>query len=170
MAAQPCKHLPISWLGLHKLTQSSENVPLCICKGLSLFVCDGLGQFFLKQDSQSESFIRPHQQRECERDRGDLNKLRRWFRSLSVITEVKQLHFQPSEPLPYNVIFDELLIAQEELLPSQDGRLWPGAIGSWTRVHSSQHLLLRGFGDAVDHFICGLQGQKRKNIWDLVCT
>lgn len=43
--------------------------------------------------------------------------------SLSFITEAEQLHFQPSEPLPYNVIFDELLIAQEELLPSQDGRL-----------------------------------------------
>lgn len=98
------------------------------------------------------------------------NTLMRWIMSLSFITEAEQLHFQPSEPLPYNVIFDELLIAQEELLPSQDGRLWPGAIGSGARVHSSQHLLLRSFGDAVDHFICRLQGRKQKNIWDLVFT
>lgn len=40
--------------GGDELTQSSEYVPLCICKGLSLFVCDGLGQFFLKQHSKNE--------------------------------------------------------------------------------------------------------------------
>lgn len=36
---------------------------------------------------------------------------------------MKQLHLETPEPLPYNVIFDELLVAQKELLPSQDGRL-----------------------------------------------
>lgn len=31
------------------LTQSSEHISLCICKGLPLLHCDGLGKFFLKR-------------------------------------------------------------------------------------------------------------------------
>ena len=40
LCARACEQL--------KLTQSSEHIPLCICKGLSLFHRDGLGEFFLE--------------------------------------------------------------------------------------------------------------------------
>lgn len=69
------------------------------------------------------------------------------------------LHLILPDPLTYNVIFDHLLIAQEDLLPSQDGSLWPGAKGSWAWVDGSRHLLLGGFGYTVDHLISSLQAK-----------
>lgn len=67
------------------------------------------------------------------------------------------MHLILVDPLTYNVIFDELLIAQEDLLPSQDGGLGPGVKGSRARVHGSRHLLLRGLGYTEDHFVGSLQ-------------
>lgn len=40
-----CVHVCVS----DTLTQSSEHISLCICKGLPLLHCDGLGKFFLKR-------------------------------------------------------------------------------------------------------------------------
>lgn len=67
------------------------------------------------------------------------------------------------EAFPYNVIFDELLVAQEDLLPTEDGGLRPGVEGSGARVHSCQHLLLGGFGNPSHHLISGLR--RRQTGW-----
>lgn len=48
-----------------------------------------------------------------------------------------QLHFTLSDPLTYNIVLDKLLIAQKDLLPSQDGGLGPGVKGFGAGVHSS---------------------------------
>lgn len=62
--------------------------------------------------------------------------------------------------LTYNVVLDKLLIAQEDLLPIQDGGLRPGEKGSGARVHSSRHLFLGGFGYTGDHHVGSLQWRK----------
>lgn len=61
----------------------------------------------------------------------------------------------------YNVIFDELLIAQEDLLPAEDGGLGPGVEGSGAGVHSGQHLLLGSFGNTSHHLISGLRSRRQ---------
>lgn len=68
------------------------------------------------------------------------------------------------EAFPYNVIFDELLIAQEDLLPTEDGGLRPGAEGSGARVHRCQHLLLGSFGNSSHDLISGLRS-RRQTSW-----
>lgn len=65
------------------------------------------------------------------------------------------------EAFPYNVIFDELLIAQEDLLPTEDGGLRPGAEGSGARVHSCQHLVLGSFGNSSHNLISGLRSRRQ---------
>lgn len=62
---------------------------------------------------------------------------------------------------PYNVVLDELLVAQEDLLPAEDGGLGPGVEGSWARVHGCQHLLLGGFGNTSHHLISSLRSKKQ---------
>ena len=74
-----------------------------------------------------------------------------------------QLHLILSDPLTYNVVLDKLLIAQKDLLPSQDGGLRPGVKGSGARVRGRQHLLLRGFGYTGDHLVGGLQRWKNQS-------
>ena len=59
--------------------------------------------------------------------------------------------------MSYNVILDELLVAQEDLLPAEDGGLGPGVEGSGAGVDSCQHLFLGGFGNASHHLISGLR-------------
>lgn len=66
--------------------------------------------------------------------------------------------------LTYNVVLDNLLIAQKDLLPGQDGGLGPGAISSGARVHGSQHLLLGGFGYSGDHLVGSLQRRQKRNV------
>lgn len=78
-----------------------------------------------------------------------------------VLMTQKTIFGQIKVTLTYNVIFDHLLITQKDLLPSQDGGLGPGAKGSWARVDGSRHLLLSGFGDAVDHLISSLAGDSQ---------
>lgn len=80
-----------------------------------------------------------------------------------------QLHVILSDPLTYNIIFDELLIAQKDLLPSQDGGLGPGVICSRARVHGSRHFLLGGLGYSEDYLIGGLQ-RKKQETWYVAHT
>lgn len=62
---------------------------------------------------------------------------------------------------PYNVILDELLVAQENLLPAEDGGLRPGVERSGAGVHSCQHLLLGSFGNSSHHLISGLRSRRQ---------
>lgn len=66
-----------------------------------------------------------------------------------------------SGSFPYNVIFDELLVAQENLLPAQDGHLRPGVEGSRARVHSCKHLLLGSHRDTSHHLIRCLRSKRQ---------
>lgn len=65
------------------------------------------------------------------------------------------------EEFPYNVVFDELLIAQEDLLPAEDGGLGPGVEGSGAGVHGCQHLLLGSFGNTSHYLISGLRSRRQ---------
>lgn len=67
-----------------------------------------------------------------------------------------------NDRFPYNIILDELLVAQKDLLPGEDGGLGPGLEGSGAGVHSCQHLLLSGFGNASHHFISGLRRRQSR--------
>lgn len=62
---------------------------------------------------------------------------------------------------PYNVVLDELLVAQEDLLPAEDGGLRPGLEGLGAGVHRCQHLLLGCFGNTSHHLISGLRSKKQ---------
>lgn len=73
----------------------------------------------------------------------------------------KEIIYVASDRFPYNVILDELLIAQEDLLPAEDGGLGPGLEGSGAGVHSCQHLLLGGFGNTSHHLISGLRSRRQ---------
>lgn len=64
---------------------------------------------------------------------------------------------QRSDRFAYNVILDELLVAQEDLLPAEDGGLRPGVKRSGARVHRCQHLPLRRYGNTSYHLISGLR-------------
>lgn len=166
----------------NKLTQSSEHVPLCIREGLSLFHCNGLGEFFLKHEMSSVSicvsalgfvfsvflgfFLIFGRTPTSNAATGFRLSSKDWFcRNQGQIVQYStqlHLHLILPDPLTYNVIFDHLLIAQEDLLPSQDGSLWPGAKGSWAWVDGSRHLLMGGFGYTVDHLISSLQAVRIK--------
>lgn len=61
----------------------------------------------------------------------------------------------------YNVIFDDLLVAQEDLLPAEDGGLRPGVEGSGAGVHRCQHLLLGSLGNSSHHLISGLRSRRQ---------
>lgn len=61
----------------------------------------------------------------------------------------------------YNVILDELLVAQEDLLPAEDGGLRPGVEGSGAGVHRCQHLLLGSLGNSSYHLISGLRSRRQ---------
>lgn len=75
--------------------------------------------------------------------------------------KINKLFWHICDPSPYNVVLDELLVAQEDLLPAEDGGLGPGAKGSGAGVHSCQHLLLCSFRNTSHHFISGLQNRTR---------
>lgn len=118
----------------NKLTQSSEHVALCICEGLSLFHCDGLGKFFLKHEMSSVSifvsalfFLKKNWNTTNIKCSNRFRESKDWFcRNQGRIVQYSiqlHLHLILPDPLTYNVIFDHLLIAQEDLLPSQDGSL-----------------------------------------------
>lgn len=65
-----------------------------------------------------------------------------------------------SEMSPYYVILNELLVAQEDLLPAEDGGLRPGAESPGAGVHSRQHLLLGRFWNSSHHLISGLRSKR----------
>lgn len=74
---------------------------------------------------------------------------------------------------PYNVVLDDLLVAQEDLLAAEDGGLGPGLEGSGAGVHRRQHLLLGRFGYTSHHLISSLRRKKQpesdvmtgSNVW-----
>lgn len=74
---------------------------------------------------------------------------------------------------PYNVVLDELLVAQEDLLAAEDGGLGPGLEGSGAGVHRCQHLLLGSFGYTSHHLISSLRSKEQpesdvmteSNVW-----
>lgn len=74
---------------------------------------------------------------------------------------------------PYNVVLDDLLVAQEDLLAAEDGGLGPGLEGSGAGVHRRQHLLLGSFGYTCHHLISSLRSKKQpesdvmtgSNVW-----
>lgn len=71
----------------------------------------------------------------------------------------------------YDVVLDELLVAQEDLLPAEDGGLRPGLEGSGAGVGGGQHLSLGRFGNASHHLIRGLRSRRRvRTIPSLTCT
>lgn len=123
------------------LTEPSKNIAFCISQGLSLLQGDHFGQLFLKYKKDKylyKSFI--EQLLAYSYPNGEENS---------------------EEAFPYNVIFDELLIAQEDLLPTEDGGLGPGTEGSGARVHSCQHLLLGSFGNSSHDLISGLRSRRQ---------
>lgn len=63
--------------------------------------------------------------------------------------------------MSYNIILDELLVAQEDLLPAEDGGLGPGLEGSGAGVSSCQHLYLGSFGNTSHHLISGLKSRRQ---------
>lgn len=71
---------------------------------------------------------------------------------------------------PYNVILDELLVAQENLLPAEDGGLGPGLEGSGAGVRSCQHLRLGSFGNSSHHLISGLRSRRESTPDKLIDT
>lgn len=63
--------------------------------------------------------------------------------------------------MSHNVILDGLLVAQEDLLPAEDGGLRPGVEGSGAGVRSCQHLCLGSFGNTSHHLISGLRRRRQ---------
>jgi len=54
------------------------------------------------------------------------------------------------------VVLDELLVAQEDLLSAEDGRVGPGVEGAGAGVGRRLHLCLGGFGHPAHHLVSGL--------------
>lgn len=62
---------------------------------------------------------------------------------------------------PYDIVLDELLVAEEDLLPAEDRGLGPGLEGPGAGVRSCQHLFLGGFGNTSHHLISGLRKRRQ---------
>lgn len=67
------------------------------------------------------------------------------------------IHKHKADKSPYDVVLDELLVAQEDLLPAEDGGFRPGLESSGAGLCSCQHLRLCRFGNSAHHLVSGLR-------------
>lgn len=64
----------------------------------------------------------------------------------------------------YQIILDELLVAQKDLLSAEDGGFWPIRKSLFTWFYRGFHFLLSGLGDPSDHLIGGLKWTEHKTL------
>lgn len=82
--------------------------------------------------------------------------------------EKKKKDLLNNETHPYDVVLDELLVAEEDLLSAEDGGLGPGGVGPGAGVRRRQHLRLSGLRYAADHLVGRLD--RKEVVTTCVCV